>query len=158
MSFGYTPPPREEIYQALFALISAATVGGQPAFKSTGRRLQGWSQVAAEEMPAFYQLQAGERLKHVRGLPYVNRLHAELYLFVNQPDNSPTSLVSSLLNPLKDAVIAAIQPAPTDDGQTLGGLVHDVHISGFEDREGLMGSNAFTVGLVEILTGDLQPD
>jgi hypothetical protein len=159
MSYDFTPVPREQIYQALFTLIAGASVGGSPVFKTTGRRLQGWSQVAAEEKPAFYQLQAGEKLKRdPSGIPYVTRLHAEIYLFVEQTDNSPTSLISPLLNVLKDAVIAALQASAADERQTLGDLVYDVRLSDFEDREGLMGPNAYTVGLVEILTGELQPD
>lgn len=159
-SFGYTPPSRDSIYQALFALASGATISGKPAFKATSRGIRSWSQVATEEKPALYQFQVEESLRRNTGsgMPYVDRMLVELYIVVGQQDDSQPS--SPLLNPLVDAVIAALQPSTTAELQTLGGLVYDVRLSGkIEYREGMLGTtNAFAVIPVEILTGGLQPD
>lgn len=161
LSFGYTPPPRKAIYQALFTLVSGATLqgaGGSPAFKTTSRKLTSWSQVASEEKPALYQIQIDEDPRTSEGgIPYANRMRVELYLFVNQPDDTvPTS---DQLSDLVDAVFGALQPQVTDELQTLGGLVQNVKVSGkVEYREGLLGPNAFAVIPIEIFTGGLQPD
>ena len=149
----YAPPSRESIYAALFALVSAPTV-----FQTKSRRLQSWSQVAAEEKPALYQIQVGEDPRgDETGKPWKWRLEVELYIFVAPTDD--TAAVSPLLNPLVDAVVAALQPAVTAEVQTLGDLVYNTRLSGrIEYREGLLGPNAFAVIPIEIFTGDLQPD
>jgi hypothetical protein len=150
---AYTPPTREQVYQALFALVSGAA-----GFKTKSRRLQNWDQVASEEKPAIYQIQIAEEPKtDWSGMPYKSHLFAEIYIFVAQNDD--VDVVSSLLNPLVDAVEAALQPAITDERQTLGGLVYGVKISGrIEYREGLLGPNAFAVIPIEMLTAELQTE
>jgi hypothetical protein len=156
----YTPPTREQIYQAFLNLVSAATIGTPPvpAFNTTSRRLRDWSQVSSEEKPSLYQIQVSEDFKaNESGMPYVDKLNLELYIFVAQNDD--TDVVSSLLNPLVDSLIAAMQQKATDERQTLGGLVYNVMISGpVEYREGLLGPNAFAVIPIRIFTGGLQPD
>jgi len=158
MTNTYTPPTREQIYQAFFALVSSVQIGSPPAlaFKTTSRRLKSWNQVAGEEKPAFYQLLGADSFKKSYGMPYANKLGLELFLFVQQPDDN--DLISPLLTNLVDLVVAALQPAATDELQTLGGLVYDVSIKAADHREGLMGNDAFTVMAVEISTGGLQPD
>lgn len=149
----YTPPTREAIYQAFFALVSGAA-----GFKTASRRLRSWAQVSSEEKPSLYQIQVNEDFKtNESGMPYVDKLNLELYIFVSQNDD--TDIVSSLFNPLVDAVIAAIQQKATDERQTLGGLVYNVKVSGpVEYREGLLGPDAFAVIPIQIFTGGLQPD
>jgi hypothetical protein len=159
-SFPYTPPSRESIYAALFALVSAAQIGAGPAFKTMGRRIPSDSQIASQEKPALYQVQADEIIKRGlgSGMPYVDRMHVVLYLMVAQPDNDQP--VSPLLNAVVDAVVASLQPATTSELQTLGGLVYDVRIGEkieyFDSLAGVV--NAIAVIPIEILTGGLQPD
>jgi hypothetical protein len=155
----YTPPTREQIYQAFFALASSIQIGDPPAdaFRTKSRRLKSWSQVAGEEKPAFYQLLGADSFKKdSSGMPYINKMGLELFLFVQQPDDN--DLISPLLTSLVDAVVAALQPAAVDEQQTLGGLVYDVSIKAADHREGLMGNDAFTVMAIEISVAGLQPD
>lgn len=152
MANTYTPPTREQIYQAHFALASSSA-----KFKTKSRRLKSWNQVAGEEKPAFYQLLGQDTFKKdSSGMLYVNKLGLELFVFVQQPDDN--DLVSPLLTTLVDEVVAALQPAAVDEQQTLGDLVYDVSIKAADHREGLMGVDAFTVMQVEISIAGLQPD
>jgi hypothetical protein len=156
----YTPPSRESIYQAIFAIAAATQINSAPAFKTTSRK---WSptRFAGEEKPALYQIQIDEEFKEAMGskLPYVDKMLVEFYIVVNEPDTEIAT--TTLLNPLIDAVIASLWPpviTVSSNPQTLGGLVQDVRIAGKVDyREGLLGPNAFAVIPVRILTGGLQP-
>lgn len=157
--FGFTPTPRETIYQTFFDLVSGAEDSqGAPAFKTLSRKLTGWAQVASEEKPGLYQIQIDEDLKNElgSGIPYVDKASVELYIFVSQEDSELAT--STLLNPLVDSVFAAMQPSDADEKQTLGGLIDDVRIGKVMYREGLMGPNAFAVIPVEMLIAGLQPD
>jgi hypothetical protein len=154
------------IFQQFFALVSAAPVLPVPAlpvppvlaFKTTSRRLKSWAQVASEEKPALYQIQVSEDFKgNESGMPYVDKLNLELYIFAFQNDD--TDLISPLLNTLVDSVVYAIQQRAVDERQTLSGLVYNTKISGpVEYREGFLGQDAFAVIPIQIFTGGLQPD
>ncbi|MGH3430899.1 MAG: hypothetical protein ACRDQZ_25575 [Mycobacteriales bacterium] len=156
---SYTPPSRESIYAALFELVR-----GTEGLKTVSRKLTSLAQVASEEKPALYQLQVEEDVKHDlgSGMPYLNKARVEIYVFVSQEDSALPN--SPPLNALVDAVVAILWPTeaspPSDERQTLGGLVEDVRIDGkIEYREGgPIGPHAMAVIPIEMLIAGLQPD
>ena len=132
---------RENIYQAIFNFWSNLTIGGSPAFKSATRKLKIWENVEAEDQPALLQLQRREFVTKPKGLPAKWTLTLDLYLYVHTgAQNDPSVTPSQLLNPLMDAIEAAMTIDDiSNDACTLGGIV----------------SHAFIDGNVEIFEGNL---
>lgn len=138
---------REAIYAALFQRLSAV-----PGLVTTSRRLRHWTDVAAPEQPALFQVQKEESVEQRPGLPPKRRLSVELYLYANSGAD-PAVAPAQLLNPLVDAVEAALAPdTPVAAGQTLGGLVAHAWIEGrIETDEGALGDQAVAIVPVSIL-------
>jgi hypothetical protein len=139
---------REPIYAALFELIESAA-----AFVTAERRLRHWSDVAPAEQPALFQSQKSEvGAVKVLGAPTVWTLNVELYLYTHSSDPYQTPV--TLLNPLVDAVEAALAPAATTGVQDLGlpAMVQHAYIAGkIETDEGVLGDQAIAIIPVEIL-------
>lgn len=136
---------REDIYAALFALVSAAA-----DFETATRRIKVYSAVASGQQPAVLQVELGEKWIAPPGMPAVVALNCAIFIYCEQPD--PAAPVSSVLNPLLDAVTNAIAADPfADEYQTLGGLVTHCRISGdVKIAEGL-GGQCEAIVPVEIL-------
>jgi len=138
--------PRETIYAALFALVSAAA-----GFKTTSRRYKPWSEYSADQQPVLSQVQRWETPVQKTGVPASWKLDVDLVVYVNSTGNSDT-IASSLLNPILDAVTSLFDPVGGVNPQTLGGLVHVARISGkIETDEGVLGDQAFAIIPVEII-------
>jgi hypothetical protein len=136
---------REAIYQALFTLASTSA-----DFVTASRRWKHWGDVDAASQPALYQNQKGEHIAAKNGLPPQRKLLVDLCLYANTGD--PNQPSSSLLNPLLDALEAALAPDPVSQRQTLGGLVSHAFINGAtEIFEGVLGAQAVAIVPVEIL-------
>jgi hypothetical protein len=143
---------REQIYAALWSLASGAA-----SFATKERRLRHWSQVTPAEQPALFMAEKqGRAAVPVLGAPTVWTLKADLYLYVHSSD--PYLSPATLLNPLIDAVEAALWPTTIGPGgrfvQTLGlpGIVQHAQISGdIETDEGVLGDQAIAIIPVEIL-------
>jgi hypothetical protein len=139
---------REPIYAALFDLVAQA--GG---FVTAERRLRHWSDVAPAEQPALFMAQKSETaVVKALGAPTVWTLHVELYLYAHSSDSylSP----ASVLNPLVDAVEAALAPSAATGLQDLGlpSMVQHATIAGkIETEEGVLGDQAIAIIPVEIL-------
>ena len=136
---------REPIYAALFALVQSAA-----SFVTTSRRLRHWSDVAAAEQPALFQIQKSEAAEERRPLPVKWRASVDLYLYAHAPDElTPPATV---INPLLDAIEAALAPDPVSHVQTLGGLVQHCWIAGrIQTDEGVLGGQSVAIVPVEIL-------
>ena len=136
---------REPIYAALFALVQSAA-----SFVTVSRRLRHWSDVAAAEQPALFQIQKSETAEERRPLPVKWRLAVDLYLYAHAPDElTPPATV---LNPLLDALEAALAPDPVSHVQTLGGLVQHCWIAGrIQTDEGVLGGQSVAIVPVEVL-------
>src|ERR1051325_11820592 len=105
---------REPIYAALFDL--AADAGG---FVTAERRLRHWSDVAPAEQPALFMTQKSETAAvKTLGAPTVWTLNVELYLYAHSSD--PYLSPATVLNPLVDAVEAALAPAARTGPQGFG--------------------------------------
>ena len=124
---------REPIYAALFDLAAGAA-----GFVSAERRLRHWSDVAPAEQPALFMTQKSEVASvKTLGAPTVWTLLVELYLYAHSSD--PYLSPATVLNPLVDAVEAALAPAATTGLQDLGlpSMVQHAMIAGkIETEEG----------------------
>jgi hypothetical protein len=139
---------REPIYAALFGLIEAAA-----DFTVVDRRLRHWSSVSPAEQPALFMAQKSE-LASVKtlGAPTVWTLSVDLYVYAHSSD--PYLAPATILNPLIDAVEAALAPSATTGIQDLGlpAVVQHAYISGkIETDEGVLGDQAVAIVPVEIL-------
>lgn len=139
---------REPIYAALFALLETAA-----DFATVERRLRHWGDVAPAEQPALFVAQKTETAStRTFAAPTVWTLLVDLYLYVHSSD--PYLAPAMLLNPLLDAVEAALAPSAVTGVQDLG-LPHQVqhaYINGkIETDEGVLGDQAVAVVPIEIL-------
>jgi hypothetical protein len=140
---------REAIYAALWALAAAAA-----NFATASRRLRHWSDVSPAEQPALFMCETGSvaEQRPPRGSPPVWKLYADLFLYAHSAD--PYLAPAAILNPLLDAVEAALAPAPVTGIQDLGlpTIVQHAYIAGkIETEEGVLGDQAIAVVPVEIL-------
>jgi hypothetical protein len=139
---------REAIYQALFDLVKAL-----PGFVTTSRRSRLAKDVAAEEQPILFQEEwQGETVTHQgQGLPAKHLLYVDLGFYARLPEDKDLA-PGSILNPLIDAIEAALLPDEDEENQTLGGLVEYCRINGkILKNEGLLDGQATVVIPVEIL-------
>lgn len=139
---------RESIYGALWAIGSSAA-----SFASTNRRLRHWSDVAPAEQPALFMAEKGGQAATKRlGSPIVWTLYAEFYIYAHSSDAYlPPGMI---LNPLLDALEAALAPAPATGVQHLGlpEMVQHAYIAGrVETDQGVLGDQAIAILPIEIL-------
>lgn len=139
---------RETIYAALWQLAE-----GAGNFASANRRLRHWADVAPIEQPALFMSEKGGRAAvRTLGAPIVWTLYAEFYLYVHSSD--PYLAPAMILNPLLDAIEAALAPPPSTGIQNLGlpEMVQHASIAGkIETDEGVLGDQAIAIVPVEIL-------
>jgi len=139
---------REPIYAALFDLAAGAA-----GFVTAERRLRHWSDVAPAEQPALFMTQKSEVASvQTLGAPTVWTLLVEFYLYAHSSD--PYLSPATVLNPLVDAVEAALAPAATTGLQDLGlpSMVQHAYIAGkIDTEEGVLGDQAIAIIPVEIL-------
>jgi hypothetical protein len=139
---------RETVYAALFALVETAA-----DFVTIDRRLRHWADVAPAEQPALFLCQKGETAAiRALGAPTVWTLTVELYLYAHSSD--PYLAPATILNPLLDAVMAALAPQAATGIQDLGlpNMVQHAYIAGkIETDEGVLGDQAVAIVPVEIL-------
>jgi hypothetical protein len=139
---------REPIYAALFGLLETAA-----DFAVVDRRLHHWSDVSPAEQPALFMAQKTE-LASVKtlGAPTVWTLAVDLYVYVHSSD--PYLAPATVLNPLLDAVEAALAPSATTGLQDLGlpAMVQHAYISGkIETDEDVLGDQAVAIVPIEVL-------
>ena len=139
---------REPIYAALFGLVESAA-----DFAVVDRRLRHWSDVAPAEQPALFMAQKSETADvRTLGATTVWTLAVDLYVYVHSSD--PYLAPATVLNPLLDAVEAALAPSAVTGLQDLGlpAMVQHAYISGrIETDEGVLGDQAVAIVPVEIL-------
>jgi hypothetical protein len=139
---------RESIYAALWALGAGAT-----SFASANRRLRHWADVAPAEQPALFMSEkGGHAVTKALGAPIVWTLYADFYVYVHSSD--PYLAPAMVLNPLLDALEAALAPSPATGIQNLGlpAMVQHAYIAGkIETDEGVLGDQAIAIVPIEIL-------
>ena len=115
---------RETIMQALFALVS-----GSASFITKSRRLQLWSSLSPAREASHLPIRAGRRLHPRKELHNHRRDERRpVHLHCSRHGHGVTPI--SMLDPLLDAVDAALAPNIVTRRQTLGGLVSHVWIDG----------------------------
>ncbi|MGH7052550.1 MAG: hypothetical protein ACREFA_01835 [Stellaceae bacterium] len=139
---------RETIYAALWALASSAA-----RFASANRRLRHWSDVSPAEQPALFMSEKGGegRIKAL-GAPVVWTLRADFHIYAHS--TNPHISPAQILNPLIDALEAALAPMPVTGLQNLGlpGMVqHALVVGKIEIDEGVLGDQVVAIVPVEIL-------
>lgn len=145
---------REDIYAALLTQLETAGT----TFQTYTRRWKSTWDDPAARLALLPMLVQWEQMENViwgnRGIGPLRTLEITLELYAKIPDvfGTPgvpdkTTSGSSVLNPLIDAVEAALQPPAGDELQTLGGLVFDcrlegavIKVMGDEDPSGLCGA------------------
>lgn len=133
-------PSRETIYAALFAKLS-----GLAGFTTKSRKLKHWADTAPSEQPALFVIQRTESVQTVPGLNPVLELRVDIYLYAHTRGD-PSKAPSEILNPLLDAVAAALAPDVITNKQTLGGLVQHAWIEGsIETDEGVLGDQGVVI-------------
>ena len=139
---------RESIYGALWALGAGAA-----RFASASRRLRHWTDVAPTEQPALFMSEkGGHATVKALGAPIVWALYVDFFIYVQSSD--PYLAPAVLLNPLLDAIEAALAPSPATRVQNLGlpAMVQHAYIAGkVETDEGVLGDQAIAIVPVEIL-------
>ena len=145
--------PREQIYSALFAILQGTLLAPAGPFKTVSRRWQDPSQLSPADRPCLYQVQKDELTgTSVNGLPIHARLNLDLVLYT-AGDSEPSSVPSTELNSLLDAVESAVRSAAPGIAQTLGGRVSHCRIEGkIEIVENVQGAIALAVVPIEVLT------
>lgn len=139
---------REAIYAALWELGSGAA-----NFASANRRLRHWADVAPAEQPALFMSEkGGQGVVKALGAPIVWTLYADFYIYVHSSD--PYLTPATVLNPLLDALEAALAPSAATGVQNLAlpTMVSHAYIAGkVETDEGVLGDQAIAIVPVEIL-------
>ena len=146
---------REPIYSALFSTLQAALLAPTGPFQTVSRRWQDPAQISPADRPALFQVQKEELAStSVNGLPLNWKLSLDLVIYSAGPSDS-TSVPSTELNSLLDAVETAIRSITPGLAQTLGGKVTDCRIQGkIEIVENVQGSVALAVVPVEIIVAE----
>lgn len=140
---------REEVWEALLAKWPRFAIGGVVGFKTITRRWVSWMDDRLQERPDLpllcqYEMTESVQYKGSRGLPPTRVWAASILIYGVIPPNylgppgvpDDTTPGASVLNPLLDAVEAAIAPpevpgqGDADGCQTLGGLVYDCRFEG----------------------------
>lgn len=149
---------REPIYQAVFAFFAALTLPTvpvpTPAFKLATRQLKHWDDVAGEDTPALLMQQRRESANRRKGLPTIWTCDITLFLYVTTNANTdPTQIPAQILNPLLDAIEAAlVVDDPINNACTLGGLVSHCAIQGaIESFDGDLGDEAVVTVPIQFL-------
>ena len=143
-----TQPAREDIFNALFALVSSGEGQGGVvqwadggAFVFTSRRVKDFSDLTGQQ-PALCQAEHSESINQTTKLPYTRTFKVKWVIYHQAGANSG-SVPSTTNNNILDALEAAIAPPPyqQDECQTLGGLVYHCFVDGevFRDPGDLDG-------------------
>ena len=116
---------------------ASATLGGRRAGGAAG---------------IVHERKRGQAAIKKLGAPIVWTLYAEFYVYAHSSD--PYLAPAAILNPLLDALEAALAPSPTTGIQNLGlpQMVQHAYIAGkLETDEGVLGDQAIAIVPVEIL-------
>jgi hypothetical protein len=139
---------REPIYAALWLLASNAA-----SFVTANRRLRHWTDVTPVEQPALFMSEkGGQAAVKALGAPVIWTLSADLFVYAHSSD--PYQAPATILNPLVDALEAALAAPAATGVQQLGlpSMVQHAYIAGrIETDEGVLGDQAVAVVPIRIL-------
>jgi len=117
--------PREQIMAALLAKLQGAYAWGV-----VGRRNRAPSAIAAVGKPALILLKHHQHYSaRALNMPSVRTLHVMALVYIDVGADE-TAIPDSVLNPIMDAMDAALAPDTPQGFCTLGGLVQSAKITG----------------------------
>jgi hypothetical protein len=139
---------REAIFGALYDLVNTATSGA--GIVTFTRKLKHWNDVAPSDLPALFLAQGAQTPKQRNGFPAVWELSAKLYVYVSTEGSlSP----GTVINPIMDAICAALDVNAAGQPQQLGGLAQWARVDGnIETSEGTLGNLEVAIIPIRILT------
>jgi hypothetical protein len=145
---------REQIYAALFTKLQGVQSAG--AALTVSRHVKHYGDVPIEQRPAVFQFQKGEQWKRLRGFPPVITLKAEWLAYIAANPDDPTTVSSTAINNLIDAVENALAPSPVapNNNQDLGlpDVVQHAWIEdGVEVYEGVLLDTSIVIIPIHIL-------
>jgi hypothetical protein len=151
-----TPITREWVNEALFALVSALS-----GFNTLNRRLRHWSDVTAEQCPAFFLSMGNQRAKQgASGEPtqWTWEYVGDLQVHSEDPNLAPSTLLNQYLDQieaaLKPPASPAMPPGYPATVQVLGdltGRIRHAWITEVETDEGVLGPRAVATFRIEVL-------
>ena len=137
----YSPPAREQIFGALFAMVSNGeglsgkiTGDAGEALLYTSRRVRLWDDLPAQ--PALCQAEHDETYAQATRLPFKRTFSASWIIYHKAGASPSPTIPTTTSNNLLDAIEALFATAPAgtpgweDNRITLGGLVHHCFING----------------------------
>lgn len=143
----------EAVMSALFALAQKANTTQTP-FNVMSRRFRHFKDVAAEDMPAFFQFQAPGRQTE-GGVRSLGVHRQKVYWIVYLPGSqSLDDVVSPLMNQYYDALSNLLVSPIAGRPNTLGGLVTNCYEDGQGiNDEGLLDTPSLICVPITILSG-----
>ncbi len=124
---------REQIFLALFNLVTTVQVGTPPAvpWKTKSRKLKLWNEVPVELRPAIFMAERTQQYYGAeRPVPPKRTYNVMLFIYTNAKNATDANSGSAILNPLLDAIDDALKPSPMTMRNDLGGLVNHCYIDG----------------------------
>lgn len=119
---------REDVYNALFTILSGATWGSGSAFAFKSRKVIQPASLPAQ--PALMLVSHVEIVSQVTGLPYRQTWKASA-IICHKAGIDPNAIPAQTDDLIIDAIFTALQPVGYDgERQTLGGLVHHCFVDG----------------------------
>ena len=137
---------RELIFTALFAKLQAI-----PGIVTSSRKLAHWADVQPTDQPALYMVEKSQQIDRMKNQPPRYTFPVDVYLYVNAMNE--TTAAPTLMNPILDAIEAALEHNPCDANQTLGlANVSHCFVNGkIETDEGALGAQAMAIIPIEIV-------
>lgn len=134
--------PRETAIEALLTLVA----GAYPWASTPSRRLKLWGDVPPSARPACFLFEGGqEAYDWQRSTDPKRTLEGRLFIYTNAKEQS--TIGSSQLNEIMDALDTALAPSPGQPMQNLGGAAYWARIGGapFKDPGDLDGDGLLIV-------------
>jgi len=119
---------RNQIFNAALAL-GAGAVWGSRTFSTATRKWREPESIPPDELPCLVQVEAAENVATQTGMPPRRTFELTWLAFFNTDVNDKTDLGQAVAADIVDALARRIASDGPDDQQTLGGLVHNLHIA-----------------------------
>jgi hypothetical protein len=148
----------EQVWAAVLALMDTlkdTTTQPVPVGKVryTSRRVRHWQEMEVAEQPCILIGEDDDegQKPQLRGEPYKWTLHGCLYVYAYTGEDE-SSVPTTQLNGILEAIKAVIAPSAREDKQSLGGLVFDCRIIGKIKKDGgVLGAQAVAIVPLEIV-------
>jgi hypothetical protein len=123
---------RSAIDAALFAQLVGASWGSPPvSWQTSSQHFVSWENFSEQNQPALFLRRILEEAQQTKAYGLTKyMLRYEVWIYVRTQSNDTSTNPYDYLNPLIDAVDAAVAAHPVIGRNNLGGLVDNCYISG----------------------------